>query len=113
MTRSLARLFAAAAITLCLAPAALAQDDDDPAVLKPAEPDFALGSLPTNLRLPLYKSAFRLTEKKMIMLLRIIISRFDAQRSAHTEMQAEPIIAREAKQHLLPARGRFHQTRPG
>ena len=63
MTRSLARLFAAAAITLCLAPAALAQDDDDPAVLKPAEPDFALGSLPTNLRLPLYKSAFRLTHR--------------------------------------------------
>jgi len=63
VTRSLARLFAAAAITLCLAPAALAQDDDDPAVLKPAEPDFALGSLPTNLRLPLYKSAFRLTHR--------------------------------------------------
>jgi len=63
VTRSLARLFAAAAITLCLAPAAFAQDDDDPAVLKPAEPDFALGSLPTNLRLPLYKSAFRLTHR--------------------------------------------------
>jgi len=62
LTRSLARLFAAAALTLCLAPAAFAQDDD-PAVLKPAEPDFALGSLPTNLRLPLYKSAFRLTHR--------------------------------------------------
>jgi hypothetical protein len=63
VTRSLSRLFAAAALTLCLAPAAFAQDDDDPAVLKPAEPDFTLGSLPTNLRLPVYKSAFRVTHR--------------------------------------------------
>ena len=63
MTRPLARLLAAAALTLCLAPSAFAQDDDDPAVLKPAEPDFALGSVPTNLRLPVYKSAFRLTHR--------------------------------------------------
>jgi len=55
-------LFTAAALTLCLAPAAFAQDDDD-AVLKPAEPDFTLGSLPTNLRLPKYKSMFRLTHR--------------------------------------------------
>ena len=63
MTRSLARLLTAAALTLCLAPAAFAQDDDDPAVLKPAEPDYTLGALPTNLRLPKYKSAFRVTHR--------------------------------------------------
>jgi len=60
--RSLTRLLTAAALTLCLAPAAFAQDDDD-SVLKPAEPDFTLGSLPTNLRLPKYKSAFRVTHR--------------------------------------------------
>jgi hypothetical protein len=39
-----------------------AQDDDD-ATLKPAEPDFALLSLPTSLRLPVFKSSFRLTHR--------------------------------------------------
>ena len=63
MTRPFARLLTAAALTLCLAPAAFAQDDDDPAVLKPAEPDYTLGALPTNLRLPKYKSAFRVTHR--------------------------------------------------
>ena len=57
MTRSLVRLFTASALALCLAPAAFAQDDDD-AVLKPAEPDFILVNLPTALRLPIYKSSF-------------------------------------------------------
>jgi hypothetical protein len=42
---------------------ALAQDDDDPAVLNLAEPDFTLVSLPTSLRLPTLKSAFRVTHR--------------------------------------------------
>lgn len=41
---------------------ALAQDDDDSA-LKPAEPDFTIVGLPTSLRLPLFKSAFRVTHR--------------------------------------------------
>ena len=62
MNRSLARLFTAAALSLCLAPAAFAQDDDD-TVLKPAEPDFTVGSLATNMRLPQNKMTFRLTHR--------------------------------------------------
>ena len=62
MTRPFARMLATAALTLCLAPAAFAQDDDD-SVLKPAEPDFTLASLPTNLRLPQFKSEFRVTHR--------------------------------------------------
>jgi uncharacterized beta barrel domain-containing protein DUF5777 len=46
---------------MCATPA-LAQGDDD-AVLKPAEPDFTLIGLPTSLRLPLFKSAFRVTHR--------------------------------------------------
>jgi hypothetical protein len=37
--------------------------DDDPAVLKLAEPDFTLVALPTSLRLPTFKSAFRVTHR--------------------------------------------------
>jgi hypothetical protein len=62
VTRSLVRLLAACALTVSLAPVALAQDDDD-SVLKPAEPDFTLLSLPTTLRLPAFKSAFRVTHR--------------------------------------------------
>lgn len=40
---------------------AFAQDDDS--VLKPAEPDFTVVGLPTSLRLPLFKSAFRVTHR--------------------------------------------------
>ena len=36
---------------------------DDPAALKLAEPDFTLIGLPTNLRLPKYGSAFRVTHR--------------------------------------------------
>jgi hypothetical protein len=36
---------------------------DDPAVLKLAEPDFTLLTLPTNLRVPTYRSAFRVTHR--------------------------------------------------
>src|SRR5207244_7120205 len=39
-----------------------AQDDDD-ASLKLAEPDFTLASLPTALRLPQHKVAFRVTHR--------------------------------------------------
>jgi hypothetical protein len=53
----------AAALTLCLAPAAFAQDDDDPRCAEAAEPDYTLAHLPTNLRLPKYKSAFRVTHR--------------------------------------------------
>jgi hypothetical protein len=36
---------------------------DDPAALKLAEPDFTLVGLPTSLRLPTFKSAFRVTHR--------------------------------------------------
>lgn len=62
MTRTLVRLLAASVLTLSLAPAAFAQDDD-PSVLRPAEPDFTLASLPTGLRVPTMKSAFRVTHR--------------------------------------------------
>jgi len=48
--------------TTVSAPAApVAQDDD--ATLDPAEPDFVVVNLPTTLRLPLFKSNFRLTHR--------------------------------------------------
>ncbi len=62
MIRSLLRPFAAATLILCLAPAASAQDNDD-AVLRPAEPDFTIVGLPTTLRLPQWGSAFRVTHR--------------------------------------------------
>ena len=40
---------------------AFAQDDDT--VLQPAQPDFTLAALPTSLRLPQFKSAFRVTHR--------------------------------------------------
>jgi len=61
VTRPYLQVLAAGLLTLCLAPAAAAQDDD--AALKPAEPDFALAALPTGLRLPKYKGAFRFTHR--------------------------------------------------
>src|SRR5205085_9770078 len=45
------------------APPAAAPVEDDDAALVPAEPDFALINLPTNLRLPRYKGNFRLTHR--------------------------------------------------
>jgi hypothetical protein len=60
------RALALFAVVACLvvAPArpSFAQDDDD-AALKPAEPDFTLVSLPTSLRLPEHKMAFRVTHR--------------------------------------------------
>ena len=44
------------------APAATATDEDD-AVLRLAEPDFSLIALPTSLRLPKFKSQFRVTHR--------------------------------------------------
>lgn len=50
------------ALTVSLAPAgALAQTDD--AALSLAEPDFSLVSLPTSLRVPQFKGAFRVTHR--------------------------------------------------
>jgi Membrane bound beta barrel domain (DUF5777) len=60
--RQIVRQIAIAVMALTCATAALAQDEDD-AVLKPAEPDFTVVSLPTSLRLPLFKSAFRVTHR--------------------------------------------------
>lgn len=61
MIRSIVRLLLALSFTVAFVPAAFAQDDD--AVLLPAEPDFTLVSLPTSLRLPKFKSAFRVTHR--------------------------------------------------
>jgi hypothetical protein len=55
------------ASVLLLAPAGVAHaqdpDDDDPAVLDRAEPDFVVVNLPTTLRLPVFKGNFRLTHR--------------------------------------------------
>lgn len=60
--RGFLTLLAAAGFVLALGTApAIAQEDD--AVLKLAEPDFTLISLPTSLRLPRNKSAFRVTHR--------------------------------------------------
>jgi hypothetical protein len=40
-----------------------ATTDDDPAVIKLAEPDFTLVGLPTSLRVPTFKSAFRVSHR--------------------------------------------------
>jgi hypothetical protein len=40
-----------------------ADDEDDAAELDPAEPDFVVVNIPTNLRLPRFKSNFRLTHR--------------------------------------------------
>lgn len=61
MTRISFRLLATLALTLALAPPALAQPDD--AALNLAEPDFSLVSLPTSLRVPQFKGAFRVTHR--------------------------------------------------
>jgi hypothetical protein len=59
MTRATVCLFSA--FMLCSA-TAFAQDEDD-TVLQPAQPDFTLAALPTSLRLPQFKSAFRVTHR--------------------------------------------------
>jgi len=63
------RVVLALAIGFCSAAVAFAQGpsspsgQEDDAVLKPAEPDFTLINLPTSLRLPRFKSAFRVTHR--------------------------------------------------
>ena len=61
MIRTIGRLLLALSLISLVGPSAFAQQDD--AVFKPAEPDFTLVSLPTSLRLPLFKSAFRVTHR--------------------------------------------------
>jgi hypothetical protein len=60
VTRITRLLFTLAAL-FCIASSGFAQDDDT--VLQPAEPDFTVINLPTSLRLPLFKSAFRVTHR--------------------------------------------------
>jgi hypothetical protein len=60
--RASIRLLIIVVLSLTSAAAVFAQDDDD-AVLKLAEPDFTLVSLPTALRLPRFGSAFRVTHR--------------------------------------------------
>ncbi len=59
--RSFVRVLMVVWLVLASACLAIAQDDD--AVLNPAEPDFTLISLPTSLRLPEHKFAFRVTHR--------------------------------------------------
>ena len=49
--------------TTAAAPAAAVVHEDDDAVLNLAEPDFVVVNLPSTLRLPLFKSNFRLTHR--------------------------------------------------
>jgi hypothetical protein len=64
VTRSHARSFAVVALGLLLvAPRSARAQEDDPAALKLAEPDFTLIGLPTSLRLPKFGSAFRVTHR--------------------------------------------------
>ena len=62
MRRLTTRVCAALLILLAPASLAFAQEEDD-AVLKPAEPDYTLIGLPTALRLPKFRSAFRVTHR--------------------------------------------------
>ena len=65
MTLSSIRFLAAFALTLVSATATFAQapSTSSPQVLNLAEPDFTLIGLPTSLRLPTFKSAFRVTHR--------------------------------------------------
>jgi hypothetical protein len=64
VTRSSTSLRVATALAFVLSAALpAAAQNDDPAVLRPAEPDFTLVSLPTGLRLPTFGSAFRVTHR--------------------------------------------------
>ena len=64
MTRVLSGWTAAASLCLLLfVPTAARAQADDPAALKLAEPDFTLIGLPTSLRLPTFRSSFRVTHR--------------------------------------------------
>ena len=60
-----ARVLVSLLLILLVTPTAAAQSPagDDDAILKPAEPDYTIVSLPTSLRLPSAKSAFRVTHR--------------------------------------------------
>ena len=62
MTPTLRRLTAVTALVMLAAIPAAAQDDPD-LDINLAQPDFMLTSLPTTLRLPRHKSAFRVTHR--------------------------------------------------
>ena len=58
------RLVILAAVCALSCPAlALAQDDDPDRDLRPSQPDFTVVNLPTTLRVPRHKSAFRVTHR--------------------------------------------------
>src|SRR5262245_367408 len=57
------RVLCAIAIVLSCTGRAFAQGETDDDVFKPAEPDFTLIGLPTALRVPKFKSAFRVTHR--------------------------------------------------
>jgi uncharacterized beta barrel domain-containing protein DUF5777 len=63
LVKSLLSLFFVFVLLSIAASPALAQTEDDDAVLQPAEPDYRVVNLPTTLRLPLYKSNFELTHR--------------------------------------------------
>ena len=64
MNRSpLCRILCAFAIAVSCTGRAFAQNEAADDVFKPAEPDFTLIGLPTALRVPKYKSAFRVTHR--------------------------------------------------
>jgi hypothetical protein len=63
VTRMLTGWAVAALCLLLLAPSTALAQNDDPTALKLAEPDFTLVGLPTSLRLPTFKSAFRVTHR--------------------------------------------------
>lgn len=62
MTRSSIRFALCLVLALGFAVTASAQDDD-PSILNLAQPDFTLISLPTSLRVPMMKSAFRVAHR--------------------------------------------------
>jgi hypothetical protein len=60
---TIVRLLLVATTLLCLPPAALAQDEDPDLEPNLSQPEFTLAGLPTNLRLPKNKVAFRVTHR--------------------------------------------------
>jgi hypothetical protein len=57
------RLLAALFLVLAAAVSPALAQDDDPAALRVVEPDYTIVNLPTSLRLPTHKSAFRVTHR--------------------------------------------------
>jgi hypothetical protein len=61
--RLILRVSLLALLTLAVALPVRAQDDDDDMALRPAEPEFTVISLPTTMRVPRGKGAFRVTHR--------------------------------------------------